>query len=135
MSPPWRWSQVGSRLQLSFAIFPWIYSLRAPPSQVPGDEPQPPEAQGANPVLLPWVTTLQRGVAELRGVLADLDAKRWQLEVRLPEKANPDLTHITRHSHYPFGFIWQEYRAVACWLLLTPCGSTPSITCRLRPNT
>ena len=32
--------------------------------------------------LRPWVVALQRSVVELRAVLADLDVKQWQLEVR-----------------------------------------------------
>jgi hypothetical protein len=31
--------------------------------------------------LLPWVVGLQDSVAELRGVLADLGAKQWELQV------------------------------------------------------
>ena len=48
--------------------------------QVQGNAPQPAAGQDAG--LRPWVLGLQRSVGELRGTLADLDAKHWQLEVR-----------------------------------------------------
>ena len=44
------------------------------------DAPQPADVQ--KDVLRPWVLALQRSVAELRDMLADLGAKHWQLEVR-----------------------------------------------------
>ena len=48
--------------------------------QVPGLAPQPAVMQADE--LRPWVLTLQRSVADLRGTMADLGAKHWQLEVR-----------------------------------------------------
>ena len=51
-------------------------------AQVPGDAPQAAEVLDAGQALLPWVTDLQRGVAELRGVLANIDARQLQLDVR-----------------------------------------------------
>ncbi len=51
-------------------------------AQVPGDAAQPAETLEAGPALRPWVTGLQRGMVELRGVLADGDAKQLLLEVR-----------------------------------------------------
>ena len=48
--------------------------------QVQGDAQQ--HADVPSDALRPWVLELQRSVAELRGVLADLGAKHWQLQVR-----------------------------------------------------
>ena len=55
-----------------------------PPAQVPSEAPQDAEMLDAGQALLPWVTDLQRGVVELRGVLADIDTKQLQMDVRSP---------------------------------------------------
>ena len=48
--------------------------------QVQGDAP--PAAIAHPDGLLPWVVALNSSVAELRGMLTDLGAKQWELQVR-----------------------------------------------------
>ena len=59
----------------------WPCPIQQPPMlQVQGSAPQPAAAQ--EDALRPWVVALRRSVVELRGMLADLGAKQWQLQVR-----------------------------------------------------
>ncbi len=87
------------------------------PAQVPGDAAQPAEMLDAGPALLPWVTGLQRGVIELRGVLADNEARQLHLEVRLAGRRF-DPEHDTRQLPYPCILLTRlqhQRDAGSCW--------------------
>ena len=53
--------------------------------QVQGEAP--PAGTSHHVGLLPWVVGLQDSVAELRGMLADLGAKHWELQARRQARA------------------------------------------------
>ncbi len=68
------------RLQQLAAL---LQHMRPAMLQVQGVAPQPAAVQEDG--LRPWVLDLQHSVGELRGTLADLGAKHWQLEVHHSE--------------------------------------------------